>query len=154
MRKSIKALTAMALVGAGTLLAHPAPALAAAYSPEAACAEESGRSGWRHISDNKRAVKHGGTTYGHVYLMWHGGLKKNCVVTIKTAFSGTATYTTAKLWVKGRSKAYTDSGKYRYYAAVIASAGGKCVKYQGTTRDTRVDFREAKGGRSSWGNCG
>lgn len=94
-RKPAKALALAAMLSAGTVLVHPAPALAAAYTPEAACAKESGRGGWTHVRDNKRAMKDGKTVYGYVYLMWNRSLQKNCVAAIKTIFAGTPTYTQA-----------------------------------------------------------
>jgi len=157
MRKSAKVLAAGALFAAGTVLAHPAPAMAAAYTPEAACAKESGRGGWTHVTDNKRTLKNGGSTWGYVYLMWNRGLQKNCVTVIKTAYAGTATYTQAILYVKGRG-AYRDPAtltkkKYRYFAAVIGDGKDRCVDFEGLTTDTRLDYGLAKARRGKFANC-
>ncbi|MGP3955889.1 hypothetical protein ACTWPT_07815 [Nonomuraea sp. 3N208] len=158
MRKSAKVLAAATLFVAGTVLAHPAPAMAAGYTPEAACAKESGRGGWTHVKDNKRALKNGGSTWGYVWLMWNRGLQKNCVTVIKTAYAGTATYTQAILHVTGGG-AYRDPGtltarKYRYYAAAIGYGKRECVDFEGHTTDTRRDFGIASARRGKFMNCG
>lgn len=158
MRKPVKALALAAMLSAGTVLIHPAPALAAAYSPATVCAKESGRGGWSHVKDNKRAVKNGKSVWGHVWLMWNGALRKNCVAVIKSAFVGTPTFTQAILHVKGGA-AYRDPGKltarkYKYYAAAIGYGKGKCVAFEGYISDTRADYGVAHGKRGKWGNCG
>ncbi|MGW4795499.1 hypothetical protein ACWEPC_24095 [Nonomuraea sp. NPDC004297] len=153
-----KALALAAALAAGAVLIHPTAAFAGSYTPEAACAKESGYSGWRHVSDNRRAVKTGGSTWGYVYLMWNRGRQANCVAVIKSAFAGTPTFTQAILKVQGGA-AYRDPGtltakKYKYYAAAIGYGKGKCVQYEGYIADTRNDYTLAKGKRNSWGNCG
>ncbi|MDP4505710.1 hypothetical protein [Nonomuraea turcica] len=159
MRKSAKVLAAATLFAAGTVLAHPAPAMAAApYTPERACAKESGRGGWTHVKDNKRALKNGRSTWGYVYLMWNRGLQKNCVTVIKTTYAGTPTYTQAILHVEGGG-AYRDPGtltkrKYGHYAAAIGYGKGYCVDFEGHTTDTRKDFGIASARRGKFMNCG
>ncbi|WP_043619592.1 hypothetical protein [Nonomuraea candida] len=155
MRKKAVALATMAI--AGTVLVHPTAAFAGAYSPETACSKESGSGGWTRSQDGHRAVKSGGSTWGHVYLMWNGRLKKNCVAVIKTAFAGTPTYTQAVLTVEGRGT-YRDpsrltSKKYKYFAAAVGNGNDRCVKYEGYTADTRLDYTLASAKRSYWGNC-
>ncbi len=159
LRKHAKSLAVAALLGAGTILVHPAPAMAAGYTPESACAKESGRGGWTHVSDNRRTLKKGGETWGHVWLMWNRGLQKNCVVVIKTAYAGKPTYTQAILHVEGGG-AYRDPGKltakrYRYYAAAIGYGKGQCVDFEGHTTDTRwVEYTTASARRGKFMNCG
>lgn len=157
MRKKTLALATM--VVAGTVLIHPAPANAGTYSPETACSKESGRGGWVHVSDNKRAVKtSSGKTWGYVYLMWNRSLQKNCVAMIKTAYAGTATYTQAVLKFKDGAQ-YRDPGsltakKFKYYAAAIGYGKGKCAAFEGYTTDTRRDYTLASGKRTKYANCG
>ncbi|WP_171074945.1 hypothetical protein, partial [Nonomuraea basaltis] len=140
--------------------ASPAPALAAGYTPESACAKDSGRGGWTHVKDNRRTLKNGKSTWGHVWLMWNRRLQKNCVVVIKTAYAGTPTYTQAILYVgKKGGGAYRDPGtltakKYRFYAAAIGYGKGDCVDFEGHTTDTRRDFGIASARRNKFMNCG
>ncbi|MEU6718863.1 hypothetical protein ABZ897_45985 [Nonomuraea sp. NPDC046802] len=153
-----KALALAAVLAAGAVFVHPTAAFAGTYTPEAACAKETGRSGWTHVRDNKRAVKTGGSTYGYVYLMWNRSLQKNCVAVIKTSYVGTPTFTQAVLKFEDGA-AYRDPGqltakKYKYFAAAAGYGKGKCVKYEGYISDTRVDFALASGKRTTWGNCG
>ncbi len=157
-RKPAKALALAAMLSAGTVLVHPAPALAAAYTPEAACAKESGRGGWTHVRDNKRAMKSGKSVFGYVYLMWNRSLQKNCVAAIKTSYAGTPTYTQAILHVQGGG-AYRDPGKltakkYKHFAAAIGYGKGQCVDFEGYTTDTRVDYALAHARRGKFANCG
>ncbi|GAA0948770.1 hypothetical protein [Nonomuraea longicatena] len=153
-----KTLALAAALAAGVVVVSPVSASAASYSPEAACAKDSGRGGWTHVKDNKRPLKAGGSTWGHVYLMWNRGLQKNCVAVIKTAYAGTPTFTQAVLKFKDGAE-YRDPGtltakKYKYYATAIGYGKGKCAKFEGYTTDTRVDFTLATGKRTAWGNCG
>ncbi|WP_379570360.1 hypothetical protein [Nonomuraea mangrovi] len=139
---------------AGVIVASPASAAAAPYSPEAACAETAGYGGWTNATDGRRTLKTPfGDTFGYVQLMWNGSRGTNCVATIKTAFAGTATTTNATLSIK-HGRTYTDTKSYKYYAAVVAKAAGQCVKYSGYTFDTRQDATSAHGGRGSYSNCG
>lgn len=86
--------------------------------------------------------------------MYNRSTGYNCVVSIKDAYYRTATRTVATLTVKG-GKEYTDVGNFKYYAGPVkVRARGKCVSYWGETRDTRLDFAEATGGRKAFGNCG
>ncbi|MER5423910.1 hypothetical protein [Streptosporangium roseum] len=152
MIKSVAKVVAMTALAAGVLAANPAYtayAASAAYTPEGVCG-----AGFSRVQDGTRPLKSGRDTFGHVYLMYNRSTGYNCVVTIKSAFYRTATYTTATLKVDGE-KPKTDAGKFKYYAGPVkAKARGKCVAYWGSTRDTRLDFAEATGGRRTLGNCG
>ncbi|MFE3452944.1 hypothetical protein ACFXJ8_28875 [Nonomuraea sp. NPDC059194] len=154
MRKPVKALVLSATLCAGVFVASPASAAAAPYSPEAACAETAGYGGWTNATDGRRTLKTPfGDTFGYVQLMWNGSRGTNCVATIKTAFAGTSTRTNATLRIEGGGT-HKDERGYKYYAAVVRKAAGKCVAYSGFTFDTRQDATSAHGGRSSYGNCG
>ncbi|MFI7611907.1 spore-associated protein A [Nonomuraea terrae] len=152
MIKSVPKVVAATALAAGVLVANPAytaNAASAAYTPEGVCG-----AGYARVKDGTRALKSGRDTFGYVYLLYNRSNGYNCVVTIKTAFYRTATYTTATLTVKG-SKPKTDAGKFKYYAGPVKlKARGECVSYWGSTRDTRLDFAEATGGRKTFGNCG
>ncbi|SDK40478.1 hypothetical protein SAMN05421874_107216 [Nonomuraea maritima] len=141
-----KVVAAAALAGS-VLVAVPAHA-STAYTPEGVCG-----AGFARVADGAKPVKDGKDTYGYVYLMYNRRTGYNCVVTIKTSYYRTPTYTTAMLRVQG-SKPVTDAGKFKYYAGPVKlKAAGKCVAYWGTIRNTRIDFAEAKGGRATFGNC-
>jgi hypothetical protein len=147
--RSVTKIVAVAALAAGVLAANPAYAAPTPYTPEGVCG-----AGFTKVKDGTRPLKHGPDTFGYVYLMYNRSTGYNCVVSIKTAYYRTATYTTATLKVKG-GKTYTDKGKFKYYAGPVkVKARGKCVSYWGSTRDTRLDFAEATGGRKAFGNCG
>ncbi|MEU4538480.1 hypothetical protein AB0G15_26900 [Streptosporangium sp. NPDC023825] len=152
MTGSVTRVVAVTALAAGILAANPAYtayAASAPYTPEGLCG-----AGFTRAKDGVRPLKSGRDTFGHVYLMYNRSTGYNCVVSIKTAFYRTATYTTATLTVKG-SKPKTDAGKFKYYAGPVkVKARGKCVSYWGSTRDTRLDYAEATGGRKTFGNCG
>ncbi|NRQ34147.1 hypothetical protein HII36_20160 [Nonomuraea sp. NN258] len=144
-----------ALVSAA-VLANPGPAQAAAYTAETACAETAGYGSWKNL--DSRPVKIGSSTWGRVYLMWNGSRGTNCVATIKTTFDGVPSFTQATLKIQGVGS-YSDprlltDRKYKYYAAVVKAAAGKCVDFAGKIADTRLDYSLASGGRGQWGNCG
>lgn len=96
-----------------------------------------------------------GTVAGTVYLLYSSGNGKNCVVTVKTSYTGTATVTTAQLIIQN-GNTHVDQGNYTSYAGPVrGSAAGKCVKYWGSI-NTGPDGQagaNAGGGRMSWGNC-
>ncbi|MEV6873314.1 sialidase family protein [Amycolatopsis sp. NPDC051128] len=72
---------------------------------------------------------------GTVYLSYNAANGKNCVSTMKSASTGTATATSAYLEVKGSTRV-TDSGSFGYFAGpVSAAAADKCVKWGGATGD-------------------
>ncbi|MEV0198935.1 hypothetical protein [Nonomuraea sp. NPDC050691] len=158
MRKTAKALGLAALLSAGTIVINPAPVLAAAYTPEAACAKQSGYGGWTHVNDNRRTLKNGSSVWGYVYLMWNHSHLTNCVTVIKTAYAGTPTYTQAILKLQGGG-AYRDPGtltakKYKYFAAAIGYGKKQCVDFEGITTDTRRDYGIASAKRGRFANCG
>jgi hypothetical protein len=153
--RSVTKVVAVTAVAAGVLAANPAYAAyaaPAAYTPEGVCGK-----GFTKVKDGSRPLKSGRDTFGYVYLMYNRKTGYNCVVSIKTAFARTATYTTATLTVKGssgRPKSKTDAGNFKHYAGPVkVKARGKCVSYWGSTRNTRLDFAEATGGRKKFGNC-
>ncbi|WP_433517027.1 hypothetical protein ACQP2T_16595 [Nonomuraea sp. CA-143628] len=125
-----------------------ASASAAPYSPERVCG-----SGFRRVKDGHRAMRtREGAVFGHVYLLYNKRSGKNCVAAIKTAFLNTKTTTGASIEVRGGGRS-EDVQKYRFYAETGHVDGSwKCVKYWGWTRDPSGRV-EARGGRSSWGNC-
>ncbi|MCA2219803.1 hypothetical protein [Nonomuraea aurantiaca] len=125
-----------------------ASASAAPYSPERVCG-----SGFRRVRDGHRAMRtREGAVFGHVYLMYNKRSGKNCVAAIKTAYLGTKTVTGASIEVRGGGRS-EDVQKYRFYAETGHVDGSwKCVKFWGWTRDPSGRV-EARGGRSSWGNC-
>ncbi|MGY4903925.1 hypothetical protein [Streptomyces sp. 900116325] len=77
-------------------------------------------------------------------------------MTVKTSYTGTATFTTAQLIIQN-GNTHVDQGNYTSYAGPVrGSAAGKCVKYWGSI-NTGPDGQagaNAGGGRMSWGNCG
>ncbi|WP_067134188.1 hypothetical protein [Microtetraspora malaysiensis] len=150
MRKSAKTALVAAGLAVGAFTVSPAPAIAAAYSPEGVCG-----TGYARVSDGSRAIKTpSGSTFGHVYLLYNSSNGYNCVVTIKDSYVGTATRTIATLEVKG-SKPVSDDKSYKYYAGPVkAAAKGKCVRYSGLVYDTRIQGEIAQGGRAAFGNCG
>ncbi|MCT9931469.1 hypothetical protein N5079_14710 [Planotetraspora sp. A-T 1434] len=159
MLKPIKRIFLAAALTIGGVIVSPAHALAAGYSPEGVCGAGFGR-----VADSKRAVKtYSGDIFGYVYLLYNRKTGYNCVVTIKTAYVGTQTYTSATLKTQTRrvrdepvrTASKTDGRKYKYYAGPVKLyAKGLCVKYSGTIWDTRRDAAIATGGRNTWGNCG
>ncbi|WP_214414548.1 hypothetical protein [Sphaerisporangium fuscum] len=151
MHRSLKTVFLAAALSLGGVVANPAHAIAASYSPEGVCG--SGFSVVKH--DGKRAVKTpSGTVFGYIYLLYNARTGQNCVTTIKTQYVGTKTITSAQLEVQGGGKK-SDIRSYKYYAGPVKLYGkGKCVKYYGTVADTRAQGEIAQGGRSSWGNCG
>ncbi|SNT54226.1 hypothetical protein SAMN05216276_105813 [Streptosporangium subroseum] len=149
MIRSVTKIVTVTALAAGVLAANPAYAASNPYTPERVCG-----AGFTKVKDGTRPLKSGSDTFGHVYLMYNRSTGYNCVVTIKDAFYRTATRTVATLTVKGGKK-YTDVGNFKYYAGPVkVRARGKCVSYWGETRDTRLDFAEATGGRKAFGNCG
>jgi len=78
-------------------------------------------------------------TAGTVYLSYNAANGKNCVSTMKSASTGTATATSAYLEVEGSSR-ITDSGSFSYFAGpVSATAANKCVKWGGATGGQSFD---------------
>ncbi len=140
----ITAAAAVLVTGA----ALPAQAHTAAEAIQGACG-----SGYRVVSDGTRAVKtSSGSTWGYVYLTYNSSNGVNCVVTRKTAYHGTATYTDAWIAVQNVGSKLS-SGKYGHYAFVKMYGKGHCVKYYGVIYNPS-GTNSAYGGRSAWGNCG
>lgn len=93
-----------------------------------------------------------GDTWGTVYLTYNSSTGKNCVTTVKSAFVGTKSFTTATLEVQN-TNTIVDQGYYTTYAGPnYISAAGKCVKYWGSITNPSNTIG-ASGGRTSWGNC-
>jgi sialidase-1 len=74
-------------------------------------------------------------TAGTAYLSYNASNGQNCVSTMKSASTGTATPTSAFLEVQGSAR-QTDSGSFSYFAGPVkAAAANKCVKWGGTAGD-------------------
>jgi hypothetical protein len=115
---------------AATVLAvlSPLPANAAVnpYDPTELCG-----SSYQQIDDKVLLTANMDDIYGDMYLMYSATTKKNCVVTIKTKFVGTATWTNVKLEDED-GHVVQDPGNYRYYSGPrYLYAPGKCVRYSG-----------------------
>jgi hypothetical protein len=143
------AVTFTAATAVVTGLAAPANAATNPYTAASACAASFGGS-WAGVSDGHRAIVHNGTTIGDVYLMYNSAAGTNCAVTIKRKYVGTATETGVNLWLQGVTEDMSDSGTYKYYAAVEHAGAGRCAEYEGYMSDPSSVFA----GRYSWGNCG
>lgn len=138
-------------------MAVPAHAAAASYTPEGVCG-----SGFGKVSDGSRPVKtSSGKVWGYVYLLYNRTTGYNCVATIKTSYTGTATYTAATLQTQTRrirdeplhTASKKDAAPFKYYAGPVKLyAKGFCVKYWGVVKSPSGET--ATGGRGSWGNCG
>ncbi|WP_405891904.1 hypothetical protein OG612_11960 [Streptomyces sp. NBC_01527] len=153
MRTAFQRAGPVVAVAASALVAVPATAdaAAAAASPTAVC----GADGHSYSVVASSPVKFSsGTVAGTVYLLYSSS--KNCVVTVRTSYTGTATFTTAQLIIQN-GNTYVDQGNYNSYAGPVrGGAAGKCVKYWGSI-NTGPDGQagaNAGGGRMSWGNCG
>jgi sialidase-1 len=78
-------------------------------------------------------------TAGTVYLSYNASNSQNCVSTMKSTSSGTATATSAHLEVQG-SPRQTDSGSFSWFAGPVkAAAADKCVKWGGATGGVSFD---------------
>ncbi|MFG2038113.1 hypothetical protein [Dactylosporangium sp. NPDC048998] len=140
------ALVAVAVTGA------PAHAAGNPYTAASACSNEFGGS-WSSVTDGHRGVINAqGRSVGDVYLMYNNATGYNCVVTLKSSWVGTKTYTEANLWVSDGGM-YTDEGLYSYYAATKGPAKGKCVSYGGKIY-APDGITWASGDRYQMGNCG
>ncbi|WP_330244314.1 spore-associated protein A [Streptomyces sp. NBC_00562] len=154
MRTAFQRAGLVVAVAASAFVAVPATADAAASaaSPTAVC----GADGYSYSVVASSPVKFSsGTVAGTAYLMYSSGNGKNCVVTVKTSYTGTATFTTAQLIIQN-GNTYVQGNYTSYAGPVRGSAAGKCVKYWGSI-NTGPDGQAAAnagGGRMSWGNCG
>ncbi|NUS74293.1 MAG: hypothetical protein HOQ05_12940 [Corynebacteriales bacterium] len=117
MRRILASLAIMATIVAGLVVAN-APTAQAATSPSTACSSVGPDGTWQTLSS------HALSDVGRVYLMYKNGY--NCVTVIKYKAVGTATYVEARLGIEG-SRQKTDSGNYKYYAAVAQYAPNDCV---------------------------
>lgn len=159
MLRSAKTALIAGTLSIGAIIANPAHAVAASYTPQGVCG-----SGFKVVADGKRVVKtFSGDIFGYVYLLYNRKTGYNCVVTIKTSYVGTATYTSATLKTQTkrirdeppRTASKTDARRYKYYAGPVKLYGKNlCIKFSGIIHDTRRDAAIATGGRKSWGNCG
>lgn len=151
MRGLARKLTISMLAATVAVLGMGSPARAATnpFTAAQACNNDFGGS-WAHTTDGHRAIYSNGTKVGDVYLMYNGSNGHNCVVTLKRVAVGTTSGVAARLQVEGSNWA-TQSGNYKYYAAVDRSATDRCVRYEGEVLNGTM---WAGNGRSSWGNCG
>jgi hypothetical protein len=149
---------AVGLVAAGVAtVAFAAPAQAAnPYTPQEACNHQFGGT-WSQVSDGHRSAVtlDTGAKWGDVYLMYNSATGYNCVVTLKTAYVGTASDTDAALSIQGETNLWMheDKKSYKYYAATEGYAAGHCVQYQGWIANPAFTD-DAAGARLTWGNCG
>lgn len=139
---------ALATAAAAALLLQAVPAgatTAAAASPQSVCGSGYGVIDTLPISTGK--------LWATVYLLYNSGNGYNCVVTMKTADIGTATYTQARIQVSGSSTIHRDSGNFTSYAGPVrVKAAGKCVQFGGIASDGPGGQRFQS--LSSWGHCG
>ncbi|WP_214320502.1 hypothetical protein [Nonomuraea sediminis] len=155
MRKSVTTVAVAASLAVGGFIASPAQAIAARYTPEGVCGSGYGRV----THDGSRPVQYRGATYGRVYLLYNRAKQSNCVVTLKTRYTGSKTTTGAALIVQPKPIKDTkqdpikriDAGNYQYYAGPVREYAPRCVKYWGTIESP--DGKAAYGGRTNWDNC-
>ena len=141
-RISARALATAVVAPAGTAWRRSA---AAAASPQSVCGSGYGVIDTLPISTGK--------LWATVYLLYNSGNGYNCVVTMKTADIGTATYTQARIQVSGSSTIHRDSGNFTSYAGPVrVKAAGKCVQFGGIASDGPGGQRFQS--LSSWGHCG
>ncbi|MEV4070217.1 hypothetical protein ACGFJC_27125 [Nonomuraea fuscirosea] len=114
-------------------------------------------SGGYTTQDSRAVVNRKGTRYGRVYLLWSGKYGQNCVVTLKSAWHGRATFTQAALFYRssgsGAEDVVKDDGRLRHYAAVKQHTAGQCVRFYGAVSSGGHGGPLAEGARDSWGNC-
>jgi hypothetical protein len=131
----------LALTGAAAALAVAAPSVSAAgnpYTPTGVCG-----AGYRVIDHHDLRGPKGGLL-ATTYLLWNGGAKKNCAVTIKRRAVGVPTFVEVSLYKKGGNYNAEGSLDYKYYAGPLyVKAPGQCVFWGGRMSD-------AKGRGDSW----
>ncbi|SBT46654.1 hypothetical protein [Micromonospora narathiwatensis] len=142
-------ISTLSLAVAVATFGSPARAAANPYTAAQACSNDFGGS-WTQVSDGHRSITDSGTKVGDVYLMYNSATGYNCVATLKAVAVGSTTGVAARLRVEGSSWV-TDSGNYKYYAAIQRSARGACVMYEGEVMNFTMWFSN---GRNAWGNCG
>ncbi|SCL59994.1 Serine protease, subtilisin family [Micromonospora citrea] len=119
--------------GSPNLLLRVDGALRNPYTPVEACG-----SGYRVLASRPLATS-AGSLRGRVYLLHNSSNANHCVVTMKATSLGTATEVAAYLEVQGSARR-TDSGAFSYYAGPVrAAAGGKCIKWGGSTSGIAYD---------------
>lgn len=141
-----------AAVMIGGVLAVPAAANAAGYTPEGVCGN-----GFAVV--NKAPVG----SLGTVYLLYNRRNGLNCAVTIKSKLQGLSTRTTVELQVSrpaGNGTAPyvqkdSDTGRFKYYAGPVKLQGkGMCVKFFGSMANGYSKSTVSHGGSKAWSNCG
>ncbi|HVK23384.1 MAG TPA: hypothetical protein VM677_18670 [Actinokineospora sp.] len=96
-----------------------------------------------------------GATYGRVYLMYSNTTKKNCAVTLKSAYVGASTLTEVYIESKNGAVDGEFDHTHLYYANAYVYSPNDCVRYQGfiwsgaTTSSTL-----AASALSGWHGCG
>jgi hypothetical protein len=134
------------------------------YSPQQACANESGTSAssWTVLGSNSTGGANPRTlsyydsnlrqtiSLARVYLLWNGGRGWNCTATMKVAYAGTANRTVAKLEIADYADPATDDGNFTWYAATYGYARGSCVRFTGGAIDRRGSMHYTTSG---WGWC-
>lgn len=126
--------------------AVPASAAGNPYSPQGVCGPGFGVIQQHDLRGPK------GRVLATAYLLWDGGSKRNCSVTLKRAKVGASTWVETSLARKG-GKYQADDGFYQYYAGPLyVKAPGRCVIFGG-----RVSLGNGIG--DSWitprfGHCG
>ncbi|MEU6787432.1 hypothetical protein ABZ912_50290 [Nonomuraea angiospora] len=114
-------------------------------------------SGGYTTQDSRSAVNRKGTKYGKVYLLRSSKYGQHCVVTLKSSWHGTATFTQAVLYYRssgsGAEGNVEDNGRYGHYAAVAGLTSGQCVRFYGAISSGGHGGPLAQGSRNTWGNC-
>ncbi|GAA2404304.1 spore-associated protein [Nonomuraea africana] len=143
MIKSVLAAT----LALGGILAAPATANAAGYTPEGICGNGFAVVNSAPVGD-----------WGKVYLLYNRKNGLNCAVTIKSEHTGVSTRTSVTLEVKqpsGRIVKDSDSDRYRFYAGPVKLQGkGMCVRFSGEIANRPTKARFARGGNGRFTNCG
>jgi hypothetical protein len=133
----------LALAAAATTLAVAAPASTAAaagnpYTPTGVCGAAF------HVIDHHDLRGPKGGLLGTTYLLWDGGSKRNCAVTIKRRAVGVPTFVDVYLTKVGGLFQSDNSLDYKYYAGPLyVKAPGKCITWGGRMSD-------AKGNGDHW----
>ncbi|MEU7892111.1 hypothetical protein AB0B45_04520 [Nonomuraea sp. NPDC049152] len=140
------ALAAAVIIGG--VLAVPASANAAGYTPEGICGN-----GFAVV--NRAPVD----SLGTVYLLYNRRNGLNCAVTIKSKLQGLSTRTTVELQVKrgpgNRIESDSDTGNFKYYAGPVKLEGkNRCVQFIGTMSDGYRKSKIFSGGNRAFTNCG
>jgi hypothetical protein len=116
------------------------------YSPRDACGSS------YYVLESLPVQTTSGATWGRVYLMYSATTKKNCVVTLKSAYVGTRTTTIAYVESANGQFGY-DRGNYAYYANAYVYSPGYCVAYSGEIFSGANSTGTSAGATSRWGWC-